>query len=558
MSRRIKKILTIFTIVIVVSTVGLSILYLFTPILIGYQITSNGIIEYFKNVIDPSFIIKAYLNNKPVNAIISVYINQPNKVIFYKEFYGESLKIPFTSIENYVKPWKKYYVKPWKKYENENTSLLVIATYTKGNETFTSAEEIEYNPNWVLKNQPIQIVAKINIIPQLIKLNNTIIQQENNKIHKEVYEGTPGCSGCCYGRSGEKYAYIVNMSKEVYEEPPVLVGGKCEYVPVTCVIYFYNFSVPLNWITISNNVNKNDNYTFTCLCTALEGKVSWYAVSNSSNYGGPYIGVSYSANVNWETDVAYYKSQVSNLFDPTIYTYYNATIAVVIYQVYEYEPSHVKNYGTPYVPLNDYLTVFEILWASPRIGYAIESCNGLTRVIYTNSTGEYTYYLKTGNGSVTLFYNYFEEFIGNQKSGQCGYAQWRDGKITTTGNICIIEDGFWFSVNSFEEYVHNNRIASVALDAVDLVISILALEVGIESPIVDALIGFDANEYFFFSSSNQIENYFIFIHTSVRVFLPCNTSTYQVLGAGHVYVSYLNYSPLLGFVMNYSSYYYGG
>lgn len=98
------KILAMFTIIIVTLTSILSILYLFSPILIGYQRTSNGIIDYFKNLIDPPFIIKVYSNNTPVNAIISVYINQPNKVKFYKEFYGESLKIPFKSIENYVKP----------------------------------------------------------------------------------------------------------------------------------------------------------------------------------------------------------------------------------------------------------------------------------------------------------------------------------------------------------------------------------------------------------------------------------------------------------------------
>ncbi|AWR93767.1 hypothetical protein [Acidianus brierleyi] len=492
------KILTIFTIIIVTLTSILSILYLFTPILIGYQKTSNGIIDYFKNIIDPSFIIKAYSNNTPVNAIISVYINQPHKVKFYKEFYGESLKIPFTSIENYVKPWEKY--------ENENTSLLVIATYIKGNETFTSTEEIQYNPNWVLKNQPIQIVANVNIIPQLIKLNNTMIQQENNKIQtlKTSYYKYCYCGG-------EKYPYIVNMSKEEYEEPPtypvVVDGAPVVYEPVTSVLYFYNFSVPLNWITLSNNVKNNDNYTYISLDTSLFGKVSWYAVSNSTNYGGPYIGVSYSANVNWQASTYYNKPFLSNLYNPTIYNYYNATIAVVIYTIYKVGVHGIR------IPI-DNVTVFEILWASPNVSGAVESSNGLTCVIYTNSSGEYTHYLSIGNGSVTLFYNYFKEFIGNQKSGQYGYAQWGDGKITSTGNIKTAGNSFYFFVSYINEYIKNN---------------------------------------------NQTENYFT--NTIVSVYIPVNTMN-QICGSGHVYVSYLNYStalqaPLLGFIMNYSSYYGG-
>jgi len=343
------------------------------------------------------------------------------------------------------------------------------------------------------------------------------------------------------------------MSKEEYEGTPVL-KGRYEYIPNTSVVYFYNFSVPLSWIKLSNNVIKKDNYSYinqyshTTLCTIVYGKVSWYAVSNSTNYGGPYIGVSYSANVNWFSVTPCPNYFLSKLYNPAIYTYYNATIAVVIYQLYEHEPSYARFYGKSYVPLNDFVTVFEILWASPKIGGAVESSNGITYVIYTNSSGEYTYPLEVGDGSVTLFYNYFSEFIGKQKSVPYGYVQWGNGKINYyTGKVATSGWHFYFYLDQYnlDQYVH--RLADIAFDAVGLIISILKPELGIPNVIVDTAIDIG------------IENYFI--NTIVSVDLPIN-STNQILGSDQVYISYLNYSTssetlLFGFIMNYSSYYGG-
>ncbi|QGR19634.1 hypothetical protein [Stygiolobus azoricus] len=538
------KILTVFTITIVTLTSLMAILYLFTPILIGYQKTSNGIIEYFEDPIDPSFVIKVYSNNQPVNAIISVYINQPRRVVFYKEFYGQSVKIPFTAIVNYVEPWGKY--------ENVNTSLLVIATYVNGNETYSSAEEIEYNPSWVLEDKPIEIVADINIIPKLIKLNMTTIQQEINKIQtlrKEILTNN----------QEEKHPYILNVSEEEYEGKPVLKGS-WKFKPVTSIVYFYNFSVPLNWVTLSNNVNEYDNYSMITLYTGLFYEVSWLAVSNSTNYGGPYIGVSYSAKVNWNTMVIYGEYLLSKLYDPTIYTYYNATIAVVIYRVYEDNPSYAK-FGNPYVP---YVTVFEILWASPNLGAAVESGNGITCVIYTNSSGEYRYPLAVGNGSVTLLYTYFSKlFIGKLESGPYGFARWENGKVSTSGNVEPDEPGgggFWFNAQYIDQYAKDNRTTETVFDAAALVLSLLAPELEIPEDVVAAIDIGHSIVSFLFSSSTQIEYYFI--NTFVTVDLPA-TTTGRALGSGQVYVSYLNYSssletPLLGFIMNYSYYYDGG
>jgi|GEM_PF-2564638 len=84
-------------------------------------------IEYFINSIDPSFIIKPYFHGNPVNAVISVYVNLPNSIKFFEEYYGSSLVIPFSSLANYVKSWNRF--------KNVNTSLLVFVTYKMNNKT---------------------------------------------------------------------------------------------------------------------------------------------------------------------------------------------------------------------------------------------------------------------------------------------------------------------------------------------------------------------------------------------------------------------------------------
>ena len=533
--------LSVVITVLVLLTVALDLLYLFTPVLIGYQMTSNGIIEYFANTFDPAFVIKAYLNGSPTNAIISVFVNQPNKVRFFEEYYGETLEIPFSSIAGYVKPWEKY--------RNVNTSLLVIVTYVNGSNAYSAAEDIEYNPSWVLNNIPMQIVAKVNIIPKLIKINATAIEMyadELNSLRKQLLQHSafiyPGPGGV------PNYAYIVNMSQEAYVEPPVYRQGNIAYVPTANITYFYNFSVPINWITLSNNISTKDDYSGISLTTKLIGNVSWYAVSNSTNYGGPYIGVSYSANVNWVVSTYYSKSILSNLDDPTIYNYYNATIAVVIYTVRADFRTGIATLGN--------VTVFQILWASPKISGAVETSKGVTCVIYTNSSGTYYYPLSLGNGSVTLFYTFFKKFIGNLRSGEYGYAIWNNGNVVTGSPVEPNSGGpidyVYFSAGSLDEYVQNDRLGGIAFDAIGLILTMVMPENVYIAAALD--VALDAAEYFLLTSSTQVENYFT--DTFAQVYISTS-------GIGQFYVTYLNYSsstietPLLGFVLNYSSYYEG-
>ncbi|BFI76827.1 hypothetical protein [Sulfurisphaera ohwakuensis] len=238
------KILSVLIATIVILTLAFAILYLFTPVLIGFQTTSDGVIEYFKNVLDPSFVVKTYVNGGLANTIISVYINQPDNVKFYKEYYGETLEIPFSALTNYVKSWEKHNV--------INTSILIIATYIEGGKAYTEAEEVEYNPDWIINNNPIQIVAIINIIPKIIKTNNITVEQ----ITKQVTNTS----------NVTKYPYTINIIEEEYNEPQIHLSSTV-YTPVMNILYFYNFSVPLSWTTLSNNVKNKDNYTAIYFCT---------------------------------------------------------------------------------------------------------------------------------------------------------------------------------------------------------------------------------------------------------------------------------------------------
>ncbi|MFP3260527.1 MAG: hypothetical protein RXQ22_06510 [Sulfolobus sp.] len=172
------RLLSLFVISIVLITSALSVIYLFTPILIGYQKTSNGIIEYFINSIDPSFIIKPYFHGNPVNALISVYVNLPNSIKFFEEYYGSSLAIPFSSLANYVKPWNRF--------KDVNTSLLVFVTYEMNNKTYSTAEEIMYNPMWILNDKPIQIISKIKYTTRNNKYKH-YTDYKQSKANKKCY-----------------------------------------------------------------------------------------------------------------------------------------------------------------------------------------------------------------------------------------------------------------------------------------------------------------------------------------------------------------------------------
>ncbi|BCU66989.1 hypothetical protein HS7_04260 [Sulfolobales archaeon HS-7] len=397
------KILSAFIITIIVLTTALATLYLYTPVLIGYQTTSDGVIVYFKNVFDPSFIIKTYVNNALASTIISVYINQPNNVKFYKDYYGQTLKIPFSAITEYIKPWEKYNV--------INTSLLIIATYIQGGKAYTAAEEVEYNPSWLLNNNPIQIVATINIVPHLVKANNTTGEQITEQLTNTS--------------NATKYPYTINVTEKEYDEPQIYLSSAV-FTPVTSITYFYNFSVPLTWVTLSNNVKNKDNYTWITVGTCFfGGNASWFGVSNPK---GSYIGVSYSTHIHDTIYDSPVKASLSNLSYPIIYNYYNATIAAVTYVV-------CKSIRGLNIPVGN-TSVLEISSIS-GLGSNVESGDGVTRIVFTNSTGKYVYYLHIGNGSVKLFYTYFGEFIKTLKGLQYGYVYKENGKIVKAENVSI-------------------------------------------------------------------------------------------------------------------------
>ena len=520
------ELLSLFVISIILIISALSIIYLFTPILIGYQKTSNGIIEYFINSIDPSFIIKPYFHGNPVNALISVYVNLPNSIKFFEEYYGSSLAIPFSSLANYVKPWNRF--------KDVNTSLLVFVTYKMNNKTYSTAEEIMYNPMWILNDKPIQIVSKINLPQEIININTTQIINKVRQIRSAIIKNIHiYCYSCGAGKS---HPFIVNMSTEGVIEPKVPPFYQCS--PIVNITYFYNLSIPLNWVTVSNNVNKYDEYMFITLTTALSGKVIWYAVSNSTYAGGPYIGVSYSANVNWVISFGNSESFLSELDYPTVYTYYNATIAVVTYQV------------TP----KYYVTVFEVLWANPnKIGTSVETSNGDSCVIFTTSNGKHYYILPIGNGSVTYLFYLFNETNQIPKVVPYGYGSWNNGKISVNGEMRVGGMNLIYFMGGYlNQYVKNGRVAVVSFDIVDLLLTLIFPELNVA---IDAglTITVDFVDYMLFSSYTTVEDYFTYTSTSIY---------FTNFSSGQIYVSFLNYSvnvetPLLGFFLNYSTYYNG-
>lgn len=199
-----RKVLSTFVITAIVITSALGILYLFRPVLIGAYVTSSGTIEYFRNILDPEFVIKPYFNGSQVPALISVYVNEPHEVKFLENSFTSTLKVSFSSLLKYVTPWEKY--------KNVNTSLLIFATYFNGSKAYTQAEEIPYDPSWIIQNSPIQIVATINIKPtKTLTINTT--QLLGIKKEKSVFIAPQ--------RGGYKYAYIINETTNCAIEPPV-------------------------------------------------------------------------------------------------------------------------------------------------------------------------------------------------------------------------------------------------------------------------------------------------------------------------------------------------
>ncbi|BAB65801.1 hypothetical protein [Sulfurisphaera tokodaii] len=533
MNESIKRILAILILIVIIFTISLSLLDLFEPTLIGLLRTRNGIIEYFRDSLDPSFVIKPYLNGSPVNATIIVLVNQPNKVVFSEKYVGYSLKIPFKSLVRYVKPWENW--------DNVNSSLLVFVTYSKGNKTFVTPMEIPYSPSWVLNNEPISIVTKIDIIPKVIKMNLTKSEQQIEKIREKILKRKSSYTYCPYCSGGKSYKYIVNATSELLYECGIKPCIGYEAINVT---YFYNFSVPLNWVTISNNVNKYDNYTYIYLTTCLVGEVSWYAISTSPPYC---LGPSYSADICWSSGIVGNIYNLSKLDNPTLYTYYNATIAVITYLVQE--PLR----GSPV-----YKTVFEILSVQNKIGKAIETSNGFTCIVYNNlnsSNGKEHVLLPIGNGTVTYYYNLIPYMNMSLNFIKYGYATWNESTIYVSGNVSIFSETpkiIWFKGHYLANYITNNKVASIAFDGVDLLLTALIPDVGVLADLGLTTI-VDIVNYILFGSYTLVESYFS--NTHVKIHLPYT-------GSGQLYISFSNYTtelgaPLDGFMLNYSDYYTG-
>ncbi|BCU71098.1 hypothetical protein [Stygiolobus caldivivus] len=512
---------------VIVVSLGLYLHYLFTPVFMGIVSTSNGTIRYFwVQTQVPSFVIRTYLNGSPVSARIFVLINQPNNVIFYKKYIGSLIQIPFSAISKYVEAWRGW--------SNTNTSLLVFVSL---NDSVT-AMEIPYNPSWVLNNEPIKIEVKINMTPKVIKVANlTKIEQQLKKVRDNLKIKTSYIY-CPYCHDNKSYNYIVDSTeKSLYT---------CGVPPLTGLVainatYFYNFSVPLSWVTVSNDVNSYSEYNHIILSSELEGTVSWYAISTLLPY---YLGPSYSTNVNWNTEIVRNMSTLSKLDNPTLYTYYNATIAVITYELF-----------TPPRGPPKYDTVFEILSVKNQIGNAVETSNGFTCVIYNNlnsSNGKEYVLLPIGNGTVTYYYNLVPYMNMSLNFVKYGYANWNGGSIHVSGNVSESEQAIYFSANYLTTYITNDQVGAIAFDGIDLLLTALVPEIGVLADLGITVV-LDIVNYVLLGSYTVVENYFI--NTQVTITVPYG-------GSGQLYVSFSNYTtgietPLDGFILNYSSYYKG-
>ncbi|BFH73978.1 hypothetical protein SJAV_19220 [Sulfurisphaera javensis] len=118
----------------------------------------------------------------------------------------------------------------------------------------------------------------------MIKINNTAINQEIMKLASKRNAYFVNSSA----GSRPVYAYKMNIITVYNKSLPPFYADGVQYLPEYFGIYFVNISVPLNFIQVSNNVNKYDNYQLLSLYTELEGEASWEAISG---YGGPYIGI---------------------------------------------------------------------------------------------------------------------------------------------------------------------------------------------------------------------------------------------------------------------------
>ena len=179
-------------------------------------------------------------------------------------------------------------MKYWAKWANRvNTSLLVIVTHFNGAKTYSSAEEITYSPSWVLHNNDIQIAAKIDVIGKLIPINWSFIRQQIQEFRQPL-EQKPSLI------NQTSYPYIVNITMQNIKLKPYS-DSKGSYYPDFVEYVIHNVQIPVVWIKMSNNIAWNNSFGSILLCAAYAGYINFYAITNSSNYEGPYIGISFTA-----------------------------------------------------------------------------------------------------------------------------------------------------------------------------------------------------------------------------------------------------------------------
>ena len=531
-----KKSLGILVVLLTALTVLFNLVTLAVPQLIGYYQTSNGVVEYFSSN-DPSFVIKSYLNGSAKPALISVFVNLPSNITLLEENFTQSLKIPFSKLKPYMKHWLS-----WAK--KVNTSLLIIVSYFNGSNVYSSAEEVEYSPSWIINNKGIQVVAKVNVIGKMIPINWTIVKQKFEKLRNELLKHE--------SKDPEPNVYIVNVTTQNVSLPTIYFPySKYKYIPDFTEKVINNISIPVAWVGISNGELQNSNFVDVWLLSNATGSVSWYAISNTTNYGGLYIGPSFTADVNWYgIGVHEYEYQLKELSNPYLYAYYNATIAEAQYTVWEISYSRDAFIEMPV----SNITVLEVLWATPdesgASGGAIETSG--TVEIYVN--GVLNAALNIGNGTINFYFDYMQS-ENNISVYAYTWIGWANGDVSYRGYpVDVLSEGwailmsYVYTVNPSEYLGVANAIVSIAFP---IAISILAA-ITAQPWWVGLLITMGTRIVLFFAFS-QSSNYSQFLQETQLLMGVDNMS-------GLAYVTVLNYSallpiPSLGFILNYSTYY---
>ena len=528
-----KKLFGIVIVILTALTLLFNLVTLTTPYLIGYYKTSNGIVEYFSSL-DPEFIIKPYLNGSNKPALISVFVNLPNKIVPLEDSFTSSLIIPFSQLKLYMNYWL-----PWAK--RENTSLLVFVTYINSTKAYSAAEEIEYSPLWIINNEGIQVVAKVNVIGKTVPTNWSLVQHIVQKLKTNRHNYRPILAG---GGSTTPF-YTLNVITGNYSLPDLTGQYGDIYAPTLDYIIINNVSIPLSWVTISNNVLSSDTFNNIEVSDTLSGYVQFMAISNYSNY--PYAGFSVSAYVSWNNFTSPSESALKDLNTPSLYVYYNATVAIAVY--------HVSG------NVQGSVSIVEVTWVNPfEAGSAVESYSGYTQIYVNGLLAGYI----LGNGTPSLIMDFLTNngftIPSKVAASQLGYASWSSGSVNyTSGRVFSAPGGWKFNMlnNEYETSNYLGQVTTAADIALDVGISLIefyALPESLAGAVIDMALTFgeDAVEFYTVPSPQVIQNFTEY--SSILMSLGPNET-------GHVYVSYLNFSitypiPIEGFILNYSNWYY--